>query len=172
MARGKTISRRQKLLIAQQFVSGIPVAKIAQAMQLSEQAIYRLRREDAAYRRIERTLIEEVVSRSLVALSLLANRAVMTLNWVMTIEAGQSFDERGKPKPPLHPKLVEQKRLAANDVLQHLRELGRLDIDPVTDDDIEKALDKLLGEVSLPFAVEEDARRGGVLEWLVVLVRR
>jgi hypothetical protein len=115
--------------------------------------------EDAAYRQIERTLVEEVVSRSLVALSLSAGRAVTTLNWVMMLEAGMSLDERGKLKPPLHPKLVEQKRLAANDVLIHLREIGRLDIDPVTDDDIEKALDKLLGEVSLPLAVEADARR-------------
>jgi hypothetical protein len=43
------------------------------------------------------------------------------LNWVMTIEVEMGLEECGKPRPPLNPKLVEQNRLAANDVLHHLR---------------------------------------------------
>jgi hypothetical protein len=122
------ISLGQKQKIAAAYVSGQAIAKLCKVHGISESAFYRLRREDEAYQEAEGRLLEEAREHISQGLTQQAKEALRILHEVMqtsadnlTTQAGPNGGKTVVRK--IDPKILQEKRLAADSILSHWERL-------------------------------------------------
>jgi len=125
------VSQAVKVEIASDVVAGFSVQAIAERHGVTPVTIYRLRSNDGAYRAIERELLDAALSLAKLRVVALMGRAIGTLGEIIDIDPVRGdYIEEGddgqqvKARPEYIPKLVEQKRLAANDIIGHAMSLA------------------------------------------------
>lgn len=129
MAR-KRLSQSDKQAIAKDYVAGKPVEVIIAEHSVSVDTFYRLRRQDPVYQRFEEWFATEAVDRAARYLQRLVGKAVLTLNTVMSVDEHNVIEELspdGKVlarRRKIDHKILDQKRQAANNVINHLTRLS------------------------------------------------
>jgi predicted transcriptional regulator len=122
------ISLGQKQKIAAAYVSGQAIAKLCKVHGISESAFYRLRREDEAYQEAEGRLLEEAREHISQGLTQQAKEALQILREVMQTSADNLTTQEGPNGGKtvvrkIDPKILQEKRLAADSILSHWERL-------------------------------------------------
>ncbi len=136
MSKGARITKAKKLLIAADYVAGLPLPEIAEKHAVTEGAIGRLRREDTAYREIEKELSEEMIAEAQRRPRSLIGKAVGVLEEIATLDHVQTPSGAGK--------ILTERRRAAGDLLKWADTLRALGEEP--EDPQEALLEKLIQE--------------------------
>jgi hypothetical protein len=165
------ISQAIKTEIASDIIAGFSVQAIAERHDISPVAVYRLRSQDSVYKQIERELLDAALSLAKLRVVALMGRAIGALGQTIDIDPVRGdYIEEGmdgeqvKARPEYIPKLVEQRRLAANDIIGHAMALADVHSSRERDREesirqaVEEEVSKLLGgnkeEISQSFTAE------------------
>jgi hypothetical protein len=118
----------QKHRIAEAYVRGQAIAELCEAHRISTSGFYRLRREDPDYQEAEQLLIEEARGHISQDLTQQAKAALQVLREVMNTSADNLTTQEGPNGGKtiirkVDPKILQEKRLAADSVLAHWERL-------------------------------------------------
>jgi transposase-like protein len=121
-----TLGQKQKIAAA--YVSGQAIAELCHTHGISESAFYRLRREDSAYQEAEQRLLEGAREHISQGLTQQAKEALQILCEVMQTSADNLTTQEGPNGGKtvvrkIDPKILQEKRLAADSVLSHWERL-------------------------------------------------